>query len=148
MKKDYIYVGIQGILFVGFIFDFDYFTLSIPGLARSVGLGMAVLGGMIVILSIVQLSHSLSPFPTPRKNGQLISNGLFRLARHPIYSGIILGSLGLGLYLQSDWKIAISLTLLILFYFKSSYEEILLDAHYPDYKAYKQKTGRFVPKIR
>jgi protein-S-isoprenylcysteine O-methyltransferase Ste14 len=67
--------------------------------------------------------------------------------RHPIYSGILLFVFGYAIYSQNEYRLIIAVALLILFYFKSSYEERLLKRKFPNYTYYQQKTGRFFPFI-
>jgi protein-S-isoprenylcysteine O-methyltransferase Ste14 len=95
-------------------------------------------------VALFQINTKLSPFPTPVPNGKLITSGAYKLARHPIYTAIILGGLGYALYLTSWYKMVITLVLLILFYYKSKYKEKLLTKNYSEYTTYKKKTRRFI----
>jgi len=118
------------------------------GLAiQKTGLLSAIFGATIIILALLQLNKNLSPFPTPKKNTALLQNGLFKYIRHPIYTGIILFFTGYSVYQNSFYKLAISMLILVLFYFKSNYEEQRLEQNFPDYKLYKSKTGKFFPWI-
>ncbi|NJM80961.1 MAG: isoprenylcysteine carboxylmethyltransferase family protein [Flavobacterium sp.] len=144
--KDLIFVGIQFFLFICFVFDFA-FLLPIPTLFRTLRLLVAIIGLLIFIIAILQLNKNLSPFPTPKNNAHLIQNGLYKYVRHPIYSGIILLAFGSSFYFASVYKMSISFLLLILFHYKSKYEETLLQNKFSNYSKYKVKTGRFLPKI-
>ena len=144
--KDLIFVGIQFFLLVCFVFDLT-FLAPIPNPFRTVGLFIAIIGLLIVLLAILQLSTNLSPFPTPKNNSSLIQSGLYKYVRHPIYSGIIFFVFGSSLYFASVYKMSISVLLLILFYYKSKYEEKLLENKFSNYSDYKFNTGRFFPKI-
>ncbi len=144
--KDLIFVGIQFFLFVCFIFDFTL-SLPIPTLFKIVGLFVAIIGLLIFIIAILQLNKNLSPFPTPKNNAHLIQNGVYKYVRHPIYTGIIAIVFGSSLYFGSIYKMSISILLLLLFYYKSKYEEMLLQNKFSDYSSYKSKTGRFFPNI-
>ena len=144
--KDYLFVSIQFILFFCFIFDFDW-SMKLGFTIQKIGNFIAVFGGVIIILALLQLNKNLSPFPTPKNNTTLLQNGLYKYMRHPIYTGIILLFTGYSLYQNSFYKLGISLLLVILFYFKSNYEEQRLEQKFPDYKLYKNKTGKFFPWI-
>ena len=104
-------------------------------------------GLLIVLLALLQLNKSLSPFPTPKEEGKLVEHGLYKFVRHPIYSGIILATISFGLFQGSVWKIVVGIACWVLFYFKSAYEELLLDRRYENYKMYSKRTGRFFPKV-
>ena len=97
--------------------------------------------------SILNLNENLSPFPSPKSNSSLISTGIYRYIRHPIYAGILLSMMGYALYLMSVFKLFITLVLWIVFYFKSNLEERLLQKSVlVEYKDYMEMTGRFFPR--
>jgi protein-S-isoprenylcysteine O-methyltransferase Ste14 len=144
--KDYWFVAIQFILFFCFIFDFDW-SMKLGLTIQKIGFVIAVFGGMIITLALLQLNKNISPFPTPKKSSSLLQNGLYKYMRHPIYTGIILLFSGYSVYQNSVYKLLISLLLVILFYLKSNYEEQRLEQKFPDYRGYRSKTGRFFPWI-
>ncbi|PKP27121.1 MAG: hypothetical protein CVU03_00860 [Bacteroidetes bacterium HGW-Bacteroidetes-2] len=86
-------------------------------------------------------------FPTPKADGTLIQTGLYKYIRHPIYTSILMLFLGYSIYQNSFYKLIITLVLGVLFYFKSKYEEKQLAIKFPEYLAYKNKTGRCLPKV-
>lgn len=143
--KDILLVSLQLVLFVLFVIPAPSYTLHLPLFWQYTALGIAAIGLGVVVLAIVQLNKNLTPFPTPVESGTLIQSGLYKYIRHPIYSGIILAALGVGVYLGSTWKLSIGVALWVLFYFKSRYEETLLLRQYPDYEAYRKRTSRFFP---
>jgi protein-S-isoprenylcysteine O-methyltransferase Ste14 len=143
-KKDYIYVGIQLVLFVAYIIPLTIPYINLPEWLRYSGLIILVLGLVLGLVALLQINTKLSPFPTPVPNGKLITTGAYKLARHPIYTAIILAGFGYALYITSWYKIVITLVLLILFYYKSKYEEKLLIKNYSEYTTYKTKTRRFI----
>ena len=112
---------------------------------QKIGLIISFFGGLIILLALLQLNKNLTPFPTPKNNATLLENGLYKYMRHPIYTGIILLFIGFSIYQNSLYKLSITLLLVILFHFKSNYEEQCLEQKFPDYKIYKTKTGRFFP---
>lgn len=105
------------------------------------------LGVFIIFISILQMKRSLSPFPSPRKDGALIENGLFKWVRHPIYSGILLSTLSYAIISGSLARLLCTILLFTFFYIKSSYEEGLLEKTYPKYAEYKKRGGRFFPRM-
>lgn len=147
MKKDFVFVGIQGVLFLVFLLEFDFFSFRLNEIIQRIGMASTIMGAGILLVAILQLNKNLSPFPTPLQNSELIKNGIYRFVRHPIYTGIILGSIGLGVYFESEWKITIGISLFILFHFKSTYEETLLKAKFEHYIDYMRTTGRFFPTL-
>ncbi|MBX9806617.1 MAG: DUF1295 domain-containing protein [Flavobacteriaceae bacterium] len=87
--KDYLFVIIQFILFFVYIFDLNW-PMKLSFDMQKAGLWIAILGGLIIILALLQLNKNLSPFPTPKDKSVLLQNGLYKYMRHPIYTGIIL----------------------------------------------------------
>ncbi len=145
-KHDYIFVGLQFLIFAGYIFEWLP-KVKVPALVTVVGLAFAVLGLAVALFSVMNLNRSLTVFPTPKKGAKLIESGLYRKVRHPIYTGIILLVFGFAAGIGSVYKLGIVIFLLILFYFKSAYEEKQLLKQYPTYADYRRRTGRFFPKL-
>ncbi|TRO65518.1 methyltransferase family protein [Christiangramia sabulilitoris] len=146
-SKDYKLVGLQMLLFILYVFDPNILSLAFPAIIRTGALIIAVLGGAVLILAMLQLSKNLSPFPSPKTNSELVQSGLYKYVRHPIYTGIVISSFSLALATASVFRILISILLYILFMVKSEYEEKLLMQRYKEYESYKKRTGRFFPKI-
>jgi protein-S-isoprenylcysteine O-methyltransferase Ste14 len=144
--KDILLVSFQFVLFGCYTIDFDW-SLGFSLFFKLIGLSFAIIGLVISLLAVLQLNKNLSPFPTPKKNAVLLENGLYKFVRHPIYSGLLLLFYGYGIYVDSIYKLLISSLLLVLFYFKTYYEERLLEKKFSVYSKYKQKVNRFFPKI-
>ena len=145
--KDILFVSIQLLLFLLYFLSPFQTSIQINHFIKYTALLFAVIGLLVILIAIYQLNRNLTPFPTPKKNGTLVQSGPYKFVRHPVYSGIILAATGYGLFDGSIWKICIGLGLIILFYFKSKYEENMLCRHFPEYESYKKKTGRFFPFI-
>ena len=93
------------------------------------------------------LGHSLTPLPYPRTDGELVQSGVYGTVRHPIYSGLILGSLGWALYQLSVTHLVGAIALFVFFNAKASREEIWLTEKYPDYPEYCQRVKKLIPGI-
>lgn len=143
-KKDYLYVSIQLILFIAYALPIVIVSLHLPDGLRYIGLLILILGLVLGLMALLQLKTYLSPFPTPVAHGTLVDNGVYKVSRHPIYTALIFSGLGYAIYQVSLYKMIISLALLVLFYFKSKYEEELLTKTYSGYANYKKKTRRFI----
>jgi protein-S-isoprenylcysteine O-methyltransferase Ste14 len=142
--KDILFVVIQFILLSFFLFIRES-SIDMPYPLHILGLVLSVVGIIIVLVSILQLNKSLSPFPTPKQNGQLVTNGLYHYVRHPIYSGIICGAVGFSLFQGSITLAIVTILLTLLFYFKARYEEGLLVVQYPKYAMYQNHTKMLIP---
>jgi len=74
----------------------------------------------------------LSIWPRPAPNGTLKTSGLYRLVRHPIYSGVIISSFGFSVSTGSPGRLTLTLVLAILLSKKISAEEEFLEEVYGD----------------
>ncbi|WP_299779246.1 methyltransferase [uncultured Formosa sp.] len=143
-KKDYVFVAIQLLLFVAYIFPFKIIPLNINVWIKHSGLALIAFGLILGVIALLQINTKISPFPTPTLQSTLLTTGAFSIGRHPIYTGVLAMTLGYSIYNASVFKFLIFLLLLILFYFKSNYEEQLLSEKFPEYAIYKIKTRRFI----
>jgi protein-S-isoprenylcysteine O-methyltransferase Ste14 len=142
--KDYVFVGLQLLLFAAYILPITMFPIKLPDWLRYLGCVVMVLGAILGIVALFQINTNLSPFPTPVDKGKLITTGAFRISRHPIYMAIMVAGIGYAIFQTSVFKGLVVVFLLILFYFKSLYEERLLMDKFSAYKVYKKKTRRFI----
>ncbi len=76
----------------------------------------------------------------------LVTEGIYRFIRHPIYTGDILLLSGLELALNSWLVLAVPIPFLIALR-QTMAEEALLAQVFPDYSAYCKRTKRFIPFI-
>ena len=144
-KKDIFWVSAQLALFLAYILPVRWLAKEVPSWLRVLGWGGVIFGAGLLLVAVLQLGSTLTPFPSPKTHGRLVTSGTYRLARHPIYAGI--------LWLLGGWALAhgngyqgwIVQLLLVLFFYKSDYEETLLMEHYSEYAVYRKQVGRFFP---
>jgi protein-S-isoprenylcysteine O-methyltransferase Ste14 len=82
---------------------------------------------------------SLTPFPRPRPDGELVQHGPYRHLRHPMYVGGISLAAGLSLVF-SAWGLAPTAALAALWVFKARLEERFLRERFPGYADYRRRT--------
>jgi protein-S-isoprenylcysteine O-methyltransferase Ste14 len=109
----------------------------------------SLLAGFVILgVSAIALGKSLTAHPIPGKNAQLVTDGLYKFVKHPIYTGLILVGFGLmitgGFFPHALFFIA----LVLLLNYKASFEEALLTKTYAGYADYSKKTGRFLPRLK
>ncbi len=112
-----------------------------------VGLLLVLTGGLVGTLGLVALGRNLSPFPKPIEGGKLVRAGVYAWVRHPIYSGLILGTLGWALLTESLLGILLVVVLFVFFDLKSRREERWLAETYPDYGNYKKQVKKLIPGV-
>jgi protein-S-isoprenylcysteine O-methyltransferase Ste14 len=111
----------------------------------AVGLLLVTAGGILAVRGVVDLRQALTPLPYPRADASLVETGAYRLVRHPIYGGLILGAVGWGLLAASPAALVGAGALFAFFDLKSRREEAWLALRYPGYDGYRARTRRFFP---
>ena len=149
MKRSlpWVLVGLQFVLLAalvivprGALWPMGTVALIIAGLLIAAGLVLAVLG-------VRGLGSSLTASPVPKGGTPLVTSGVYSQVRHPIYTGLLTGGLGLVAIGASPWHLALWVALLVLLSAKARWEERMLIAAHPDYASYAGRTGRFLPGI-
>jgi len=83
--------------------------------------------------------------PDPASGATLITNGPYRFIRHPIYTAILLGAVGLLISHFSITRLIISILLLADLIIKLLFEEKMLMKTFEAYKSYMASTSRLIP---
>ena len=103
------------------------------------GLIIIIIASIIMLLAIKDLGSNLSPFPRPIANGNLITSGIYRFIRHPMYYSLILISLGVFIINLSFYYLCLTFTLTLVIKFKIILEEKYLNKKFKNYLIYKDK---------
>lgn len=142
------FVAVQALLFVAVGGGPSWFGgAGSSGAARALALAAIGLGAALVVAAGLRLGRHLTPFPVPVAGGRLVTSGVYALARHPIYGGLLVVALGWGAYAGSLGTLAATAALWGLFEAKSRFEERALLALHPEYATYRAGTRRFVPYV-
>lgn len=83
--------------------------------------------------------------PHPKETGILIVHGPYKFIRHPMYSSLFFGSLGVIFCQFSIWKLAAWLLLIIVLALKARFEERALCEHHKEYLEYQKTNKAFIP---
>jgi protein-S-isoprenylcysteine O-methyltransferase Ste14 len=115
------------------------------GLALGVGAATCLTGLAFGGIGSLRLGRNLSPFPKPRDDGALVREGIFSLVRHPIYSGMVLLTLGWSLVWSSLAALIGALVLFAFFDIKARREERWLETNFAEYADYRRKVKKLIP---
>jgi protein-S-isoprenylcysteine O-methyltransferase Ste14 len=140
----------QGALFAIFIVAvvFGEPVSEVPGFifVQITGLVVAAAGAALSVWSLMQHGWSVSPFPRPVDGAHLVESGPYRYVRHPMYSGIVMFTLGVGLAYANPVVLLTSFTFLVFFMAKTGREEEMLVEKVPGYRSYRSDVPwRLVP---
>jgi protein-S-isoprenylcysteine O-methyltransferase Ste14 len=128
------------VLPAGDLWERTGFSAGIAGALVLAGLAVAGVAGL-------RLGPALTPLPIPKEGADLVTSGVYRWVRHPIYTGVLLAALGLVVWGASFGHIIGLLGLYAVLFAKSVGEEKMLASRHPNYQAYAKKTGRLLPKL-
>lgn len=93
------------------------------------------------------LRRALTPMTRPLPNASLVTHGLYRLMRHPLYTSMIVGMFGWALIQLSVLGLAYVGVVALFFDRKAAREERLLAERYPEYVDYALRVRRFIPGV-
>ena len=164
IRKDILYFAIPAILvfFVGLQFcsDLSGFWGTIWGLIqqpedlfklpihRIIGLALFVVGLSMMLISQATLWRNYSGTVIIRKDHKLVTHGIYRFTRNPIYLGGLMAVIGLPVYAASMYGFLTMLFLIPLILFRITLEEKLLGEEFQDsYQQYKETTKKLIPFI-
>jgi protein-S-isoprenylcysteine O-methyltransferase Ste14 len=105
-----------------------------------------VVGYGLTIYSIYLLGRYYSTYVEIQADHKVIERGPYRFIRHPNYLGQIVGTIGLGLALQSWVALLVFLVVgSIFFAYRIRNEEAFLVVEIPGYSDYMKRTKRLIP---
>src|SRR4051812_24372462 len=104
------------------------------------GLAICLLGLAIIAWALRTMGKVMQVSPEPKAEGYLITGGVYRWLRHPMYTGMTLIVIGLAMRRPTLWTLVAGAALVVMVHFKARHEERMLAARYADYDAYRKGT--------
>jgi len=112
------------------------------------GLVLMVPGAALAVWGLIALGrNNLTALPYPKDEATLTTSGPYRIVRNPIYSGLLIGALGLGLWHNSWPTLALTAALFVLFDLKTRREQEWLTERFPEYAEYAKHVKKLIPWI-
>ena len=140
-------VVLQFLLLTAIVFPMSHQAPE-PGIFWKIVGGLLMAVGFITgMMAIQRINRFLSVMPEPVEGAKLITYGIYKYIRHPMYSALVTASIGYATFTLDVYRALLSILLLVLFECKTQYEESRLKQVFPDYKSYQQTTGKFFPRI-
>src|SRR5882724_284380 len=123
--------------------------LALPGAALMqwmAGGGLILIGVAIMAAGIRNFSRAATPVPSNQPVRVLVTAGIHRWSRNPIYVGMFLVYAGIGIAARSPWILILALPLaIILRYGVVAREEAYLERRFGDaYRDYKARVRRWL----
>ena len=104
-----------------------------------VGFLIIIIAFIILLVAIKDLGRNLSPFPRPLNNSDLVTKGIYRFTRHPMYYSLIFISFGVFITKLSIYYLFLSTSLILIIKFKIDLEEQYLKNKFKNYLLYKNE---------
>ncbi|MBV8061210.1 MAG: isoprenylcysteine carboxylmethyltransferase family protein [Alphaproteobacteria bacterium] len=114
-----------------------------PPVAALMTGNVLVLGGNILaVISLMSLGRSFSILPESRA---LVTKGLYRFVRHPVYLAEGIAAIGVAISFMTWPALLLVMTQLGFQLARMHYEEKSLRHTFPEYESYSRKTARLIP---
>jgi len=112
-----------------------------------IGIALFAAGLAFAVWARVHIGRNWGTPMMQKDETELATGGPYRLVRHPIYTGVLVGGIGTAVALNWLWLIAVALAG-IYFIYSATAEERHLTEQFPDtYPAYKRSTRMLLPFI-
>lgn len=115
--------------------------------AHTIGATVIIFGMLVRFAAILQLGKFFTVDVSIRHGHEIVQKGLYRVIRHPSYTGALLSFIGFGV-VQDNWFsfVVIFIPVLLAMLKRIAVEERALIAHFGEaYEAYRKKTWRLIP---
>jgi protein-S-isoprenylcysteine O-methyltransferase Ste14 len=112
----------------------------------AVALVLVIIGAAFAIWARITIGTNWSGVVTVKEDHELIQRGPYHLARHPIYSGLLLMGLASALAYDEAYGFAILGVAIVVFVPKIMLEEKLMTEQFPDqYPHYRKRVKAIIP---
>ncbi len=122
--------------------------IGLPDSARwlGVGVGSLCIPGIYWLFS--SIGTSITPTSATRKEHKLVTHGIYRWVRHPLYTIASFLFVAFGMMVDNWFIAAMGMLTFIVMAIRTPKEEANLIAKFGDeYREYMKHTGRFLPKF-
>ena len=113
--------------------------IQVSTLSYLVGFLIIIIAFITLLVAIKDLGRNLSLFPRPINNSILVTTGIYRFTRHPMYYSLIFISFGFFITKLSTYYLFLSTSLGLIIKFKIALEEQYLNNKFNNYLLYKKE---------
>jgi len=113
--------------------------IQVSTLSNLIGFLIIIISFIIMLIAIKDLGRNLSPFPRPINNSNLVTKGIYRFMRHPMYYSLMFISFGVFITKLSIYYLFLSISLFLIIKLKISLEEQFLKNKFKNYSLYKNE---------
>lgn len=107
--------------------------------------GIGVIIGLLGVLEFIRKSTTVNPHK-PENTRKLVTSGVYRISRNPMYIGLLVGLLAIVIYQGNVWSL---LVLPLFVWYMNEYqikpeEDIMEEKFGEEFKRYKDSAGRWI----
>ena len=113
--------------------------IQVSTLSYLVGFLIIIISLIILLVAVKDLGRNLSPLPRPINNSNLVTTGIYRFTRHPMYYSLIFISFGVFITKLSIYYLFLSVSLGLIIKLKIALEEQYLKNKFKNYLLYKNE---------
>ena len=123
-------------------------SLSSFSVESIIGLTLFIIGFTVMLVGHITLWKNYSSFVVIHRDHRLITHGIYRFTRNPIYLGVLMVFFGLPIFVASLYGFLTSLVMIPIFLYRIRLEEGLLTEEFQDaFQKYKKAAKRLIPFI-
>lgn len=145
MKKGHLLVALQFSLLVALAISPQANTAKFQ---RWCGTVLFLTGLVGISIAMRQLGKALTPLPESKEGASLVTHGLYKVVRHPIYSFLLLIALGVILYKGSSVSFVLFGLLFLILWYKYHYEDEFLRSKWTEADHYQKSVPALFPRLR
>jgi len=138
-----ILVSLQFFIIILHFFQWEFIPqkqiIQVTPFSYFVGFLIIIIAFIILLVAIKDLGRNLSPFPRPLNNSNLVTTGIYRFTRHPMYYSLIFISIGVFIIKLSIYYLFLTISLALIIKFKIALEEKYLMNKFKNYLLYKNE---------
>jgi protein-S-isoprenylcysteine O-methyltransferase Ste14 len=111
-------------------------------------LSLGIFGAGLLVFAMAVLAMPMRTFtvmPEPKQDGELVTHGIYRIVRHPMYLAVLLCAIGACLAYGVLWKWIAAALLIGVLLVKIRHEEALLMQRFAAYADYRKRVKAIIP---
>jgi len=122
--------------------------IGLPEATRWLGVGIGVLCVPGIYWLFSSIGTGITPTSGTRKEHKLVTNGIYRYIRHPLYTFGSSMFIAFGMMADNWFVAALGILTFILMAIRTPKEEAnLIEKFGDEYREYMKRTGRFLPRF-
>ena len=126
----------------------EWSKLGLPEWARWLGIILGIFSTFGIYWLFSSIGSGITPTSATRKEHKLVTNGIYRHIRHPLYTFGSSMFISFGMMADTWFIASLGIFTFVLMAIRTPKEEAnLIDKFGDEYREYMKRTGRYLPKL-